>query len=77
MITRSAYASRIATSAGPVDLTGRSLTVTAPSVEPPCSAPNRVLNSDRPIALAINRVSRVPAAPTRVPATSSRVFSST
>ena len=77
MITRLAYASRIATSAGPVDLTGRSLTSPPPSVEPPFSAPNRVLPSERPIAVAISLVSRVPAAPTRVPATSSSGLSST
>ena len=44
--------------------------------EPPFSAPKRMLINDRPIALAIRRVSRVPAEPTRVPATNSRMFSS-
>ena len=42
-----------------------------PSVEPPLSAPNRMLATERPIALAISRVRNVPDAPTSVPATSS------
>ena len=77
MITRWAYASRIATSPGPADLTGRSLIVVAPRVEPPLSAPNRMLVTERPMARAISRVSRVPAEPTSVPATSSRMLAST
>ena len=76
MITRSAYASRIATSAGLADRTGRSLAVNAPRVDPPFSAPNIVLITERPIARAIKMVSRVPDAPTRMPAISSRVLPS-
>ena len=77
MITRSAYASRIATSSGPAELTGRSQATPAPSVEPPLSAPKRMLATERPIARAISRVRNVPDAPTRVPATSSSVLEST
>ena len=51
--------------------TGRSQASPAPSVEPPLSAPNRMLATERPIARAISRVRNVPEAPTRVPATSS------
>ena len=43
----------------------------APSVEPPLSAPNRMLATERPMARAISRVRNVPEAPTSVPATSS------
>ena len=67
----------IATSSGPADRTGRSEASPPPSVEPPLSAPNRMLATERPIALAISRVRNVPDAPTRVPATSSSVLDST
>jgi hypothetical protein len=76
MITRWAYASKIATSAGLADFTGRSLSVVVPSVDPPLRVPNKMLINERPMACAINRVSSVPAEPTSVPATSNRMFSS-
>ncbi len=41
------------------------------------SAPNRMFVTERPIARAINRVRKVPEAPTRVPATSRRTLDST
>ena len=67
----------IATSSGPADFTGRSDASPPPSVEPPLSAPNRMLATERPMALAISRVRNVPEAPTSVPATSSSVLDST
>ena len=67
----------IATSSGLADLTGRSEASPAPRVEPPFRAPNRMLATERPMALAISRVRNVPEAPTSVPATSSTVFCST
>jgi hypothetical protein len=59
------------------DFTGRVLSTVAPSVEPaPPRAPNRIAVTRRPMACAISRVSREPAAPTSVPATRSRVLPS-
>ena len=54
--------------------TGRSEASPEPSVEPPLSAPNMMLATERPMAPAISRVRNVPEAPTSVPATSSRVL---
>ena len=67
----------IATSSGLADFTGRSEATPAPSVEPPLSAPKRMLATERPMALAISSVRNVPEAPTRVPATSSTTLEST
>ena len=61
-------------SSGPADFTGRLEASPAPSVDPPFSAPKRMLATERPIALAISRVRNVPEAPTRVPPTSSTVL---
>ena len=52
-------------------MTGRSDAVPPPRVEPPRTAPKRMLKTERPIASAISLVSNVPAAPTSVPAISS------
>ncbi len=72
MITRSAYAEhdRDVLGADATSPAGR-WPRRAPSVEPPLSAPNRMLATERPMARAISRVRNVPEAPTSVPATSS------
>ena len=78
MTTLRAYASSVPMSSGVDDRTDRSVSPSAPPVavttEP--NALNRMFGSDRPIALLINRVSRMPDAPTSVPATMSRLLSS-
>src|SRR3954462_13655733 len=57
----------MATSSGPAERTGRSDASPEPSVEPPLSAPNRMLTTERPIAVAISLVRNVPDAPTPGP----------
>ena len=67
-------------SSAPADRTARSLETTSsvePAVDGPENAPNSTPVIERPIARAINQVSIVPDAPTRVPATISSVLSST
>jgi hypothetical protein len=54
--------------------TGRSDATVEPMVDPPASAPNRMLDRGRPIAFAMSWVSKAPEAPTSVPATIISVF---
>ena len=76
-MTLFAKPSMIATSFGELERTGRSEPGPALPAVVPENAPNSVDVSGRPIALAIRLVSKVPDAPTKVPAMSSSTLPST